>query len=599
MSSIKRENDRAQRTDYAQNLLSTTEQRVNFVYMLFMASFIPAILLYIVLNDWDDTRFLFFGVPCGLITVGIVINAAFYRKCYPWIKYVNTLVMLVSIFILGITNSQLPLLLVLIPFINSFYFRPWFTVLTGVVSLLFLYLAIMSLLMPLYNADGSLNTNLAQLITISFSFADQETRQLLGSRSFLLIIASAMIAFSVFLCVSVKKFTVRQGELTQQTLAARTELNLARDIQEGILSTDFPDNDSYAICADMTTATEVGGDFYDYFLIDDTHLAVVIGDVSGHGIAAAMFMTLSKTLIKVYTQAHHTTDKVFELTNRYLIRSNPAKLFVTGWFGILDLTTGVLTYSNAGHNFPVIIRAGQKPAFLRAKPNFVLGRKRLLQYKENRVKLAPGDKLILYTDGVTEAQAPDGDFFSDDRLLEVLDTVKEQNQTELVSALRKSVTEFENGNDHQDDATILALSYKAPLEVAPPNSKSFFLTKDSFDTVMDYIAAECTAAGCTEDAVSHITIASSEILANIDSYAYEDGGEIEVLTKCRDRSMTVVFRDKGRPFNPLLVGEPDVSIPLNKRRPGGLGIFVVKKLMTDVSYVYENGQNVLTVVKDF
>lgn len=599
MSSINKEKGGAKQPDYAAGLLHTSEQRVNFAYMLFMASFVLAILLYITLNDWDESRFIFFGVPCVLMTIGIVINAVFYMKSYPWIKYFNTLLMLVSIFILGSVNSQVPLLLVLIPFINSFYFKPWFAVITGVVSVFFLYVAIMSTLLPLYNADGSLNTDLAQLISVSFDFSNEETRQLLISRSFLLIIASAMVAFSVFLCVNVKKFTVRQGELTQQTLSAQTELNLARDIQEGFLSTDFPDNESYAICADMTTATEVGGDFYDYFMIDDTHLAVVIGDVSGHGIAAAMFMTLSKTLIKVYAQAHHTTDKVFELTNRYLLRSNPAKLFVTGWFGILDLTTGAMTYSNAGHNYPVIIRAGQKPAFLRSKPNFVLGRKRLLQYKENRVKLAPGDKLILYTDGVTEAQDPHEYFFSDERLLEVLDTVKEQNQTELVSALRQSVTEFENGNDHRDDATILALSYKAPLQIESPNSKSFFLTKDSFDTVMDYIAAECAAAGCTDDAVNHITIASSEILANIDSYAYEDGGEIEVLTKCRDRSMTVVFRDKGRPFNPLLVGEPDVSIPLNKRRPGGLGIFVVKKLMTDVSYVYENGQNVLTIVKEF
>lgn len=190
---------------------------------------------------------------------------------------------------------------------------------------------------------------------------------------------------------------------------------------------------------------------------------------------------------------------------------------------------------------------------------------------------------------------PEKIVFSDEKLLEVLDTVKEQNHTEPVSKARQTATDERNKNDCQGGAAIPAASG----QTAPPNSKSFFLTKDSFDTVMDYIAAECTAAGCTEDAVSHITIASSEILANIDSYAYEDGGEIEVLTKCRDRSMTVVFRDKGRPFNPLLVGEPDVSIPLNKRRPGGLGIFVVKKLMTDVSYVYENGQNVLTVVKDF
>ncbi len=170
----------------------------------------------------------------------------------------------------------------------------------------------------------------------------------------------------------------------------------------------------------MTPAAQVGGDFYDFFLIDETHLAIVVGDVSGHGMAAAMFMTLAKTLIKVYAQSHGATDKVLEQTNRYLLRSNPQRFFVTCWFGILDLTDGRLTYSNAGHNYPVLIRAGAEPDFLRAKPNFVLGRKKLIRYKENRIKLCPGDKLLLYTDGVTEAQAPDESFFGDERLLRVV-----------------------------------------------------------------------------------------------------------------------------------------------------------------------------------
>ena len=112
-------------------------------------------------------------------------------------------------------------------------------------------------------------------------------------------------------------------------------------------------------------------DFYDYFLIDETHLAIVIGDVSGHGMAAAMFMTLAKTLIKVYAQAHYFTDKVFEHTNRYLQQSNPEKFFVTSWLGFIDLTTGVLSFANAGHNYPVIIRKDGKTAvrFLAISPH--------------------------------------------------------------------------------------------------------------------------------------------------------------------------------------------------------------------------------------
>ena len=131
------------------------------------------------------------------------------------------------------------------------------------------------------------------------------------------------------------------------------------------------------------------------------------------------------------------------------------------------------------------------------------------------------------------------------------------------------------------------------------NIKTFFLNRDSFDSVTDYIAGECAAAGCDEDTIYWITIGASEILANIDSYAYENGGEIEILTQCRDRRMTVVFKDNGPPFDPLRTEAPDVTSSLSKRKRGGLGIFVVRNLMSDVHYAYENSQNVLTIEKDF
>ena len=131
------------------------------------------------------------------------------------------------------------------------------------------------------------------------------------------------------------------------------------------------------------------------------------------------------------------------------------------------------------------------------------------------------------------------------------------------------------------------------------DSKKFFLDKSSFDNVTDYIAAECAAAGCDEDTIGRVTIAASEILANIDSYAYENGGEIEILTQCRRRRMTVIFKDSGPAFDPLQVKDPDLTGPLSERARGGNGIFIVRKLMDDVRYSYENSQNVLTIEKDF
>ena len=589
----------SEQSEYVTQLFRSAEQRINFVYMIIMIAFGAAILVYIINNQWDDSRFFYGGIAGGFLLVGIIINIIFRKQAYPWIKYLNNVVMIITIAVLcGYSDDVAPLLL-LIPFINSFYFRPVFTLVTGLVCLLMMYITIMSIMLPYYNIEGNFEFNPILAITSAFDFTDETQRMVFSGKSFLMVAGAALVIMSVYLSFSSRRFTIRQGELMQKNLTTETELKVAKDIQEGILSADFPDNDSYAVYANMTAATEVGGDFYDYFPIDETHLAVVIGDVSGHGMAAAMFMTLSKTLIQVYARMNNATDKTFELTNRYLQRSNPAKFFVTSWIGILDLTTGTLSYTNAGHNYPVLIRKGCEPGFLSDKPNFVLGRRRLVRYREKRTKLKPGDKLVLYTDGVTEAQDAAEEFFGDDRLLSVIAREKEHDQQEIVTAIRQAVNDFENGKDHYDDATILALSFKDYLHVEPPESKQFYLTTETFDSVTQYVTEKCAEAGCDDETVGKLEIATSEILANIESYAYENGGELEILTKSRDRRMTIIFKDRGKPFNPLLVQEPDVNMPLTERKPGGLGVFIVKKLVSETSYTYENGQNILTIEMDY
>ena len=589
----------SEQSEYVKQLFRSAEQRINFVYMIIMIAFGASILVYIINNQWDDTRFFYGGIAGGFLLVGIIINIIFRKQAYPWIKYLNNVVMVITIAVLcGYSDDVAPLLL-LIPFINSFYFRPVFTLVTGLVCLLMMYITIMSIMLPYYNIEGNFEFNPILAITSAFDFTDETQRMVFSGKSFLMVAGAALVIMSVYLSFSSRRFTIRQGELMQKNLTTETELKVAKDIQEGILSADFPDNDSYAVYANMTAATEVGGDFYDYFPIDETHLAVVIGDVSGHGMAAAMFMTLSKTLIQVYARMNNATDKTFELTNRYLQRSNPAKFFVTSWIGILDLTTGTLSYTNAGHNYPVLIRKGCEPGFLSDKPNFVLGRRRLVRYREKRTKLKPGDKLVLYTDGVTEAQDAAEEFFGDDRLLSVIAREKEHDQQEIVTAIRQAVNDFENGKDHYDDATILALSFKDYLHVEPPESKQFYLTTETFDSVTEYVTGKCAEAGCDDETVGKLEIATSEILANIESYAYENGGELEILTKSRDRRMTIIFKDRGKPFNPLLVQEPDVNMPLTERKPGGLGVFIVKKLVSETSYTYENGQNILTIEMDY
>ena len=596
---IRKTKEKTPADELVSKLLRSAEMRINFVYMMLMIAFACSLLIYVLCNLWDDTRFFLGAGAGGALLVGIIVNAVFYKKCYPWIKYMNTLVMTVFVFYLCTFSDLIAILFILIPLLNSFYLRPRLTVISGAICMFMTYIGIILMRYVEYQGNGTFTINLYNLALTGFNYTDAYIIDQVRTYSFLLIISASLVIVSVYLSVSSRKFNIRQAELMHKNLTADMELNVARNIQEGILSKDFPDNDSYAVYADMTTATEVGGDFYDYFLIDETHLAIVIGDVSGHGVAAAMFMTLAKTLIKVYAQSSHSTDKAFEYTNRYLLQSNPEKMFVTAWMGLLDLQSGVLSYTNAGHNPPVVLKKGRSPEFLRSKPNFVLGRRKRVRFLEERMVLSAGDKLLLYTDGVTEAQNSVNEMFGEERLIGVIGQTKEKSQKEIVEAVRGAVNDFEHGSSHYDDATLLALSYRDTLQVTPPHSKTFFLSKDTFDAVTDHITDECVLCGCDDAAVSEITIAVSEILANIDSYAYENGGEVEILTKCRDKRMSITFKDNGKPFNPLLVQEPDVAKPLSKRRPGGLGIFIVRKLMTETSYVYTNGQNVLTIEKDF
>ena len=322
------------------------------------------------------------------------------------------------------------------------------------------------------------------------------------------------------------------------------------------------------------------------------------GDVSGHRMAAAMFMMLSMTLIKVYVQSGYSCDKAISRTNKYLVSANRESFFVTCWLGIIDLTTGELSYTNAGHNYPVLMKQGCEPEFLRSKTDFVLGRRRLAAYNEKHISLSPGDKLIIYTDGVTEAVSAQDELFGDERLLETLSGCNNESTQQLVYPIWKAVNTFSSDHVQSDNITIAALDLKKPMPKPMYETKDSFLTTESFDSVLDYIVERCNEYGCSDDIVHKILTASSEILANIESYAYENGGDIQIMTISRGRRVCIVFKDSGVPFDPMQAEKPDVTLPLSQRKPGGLGIHIVQKLMDSVSYRYENGQKVLTIEID-
>lgn len=252
-------------------------------------------------------------------------------------------------------------------------------------------------------------------------------------------------------------------QITAEKERIGAELNVATQIQADMLPRifpAFPERKEFDIYATMNPAKEVGGDFYDFFLVDDDHLAVVIADVSGKGVPAALFMVIAKTLIKNHAQNKEEPGDVFTHTNEQLCEGNDAGLFVTAWMGILEISTGQFIYVNAGHNPPLLRHAGGGFEWLKSRPGFVLAGMEGVRYRENVMRLVPGDCLYLYTDGVTEATDGNQELFGEERLLAALNDQPGLPVHELLPKIKGCIDAFVGEAEQFDDITMLGLEYR-------------------------------------------------------------------------------------------------------------------------------------------
>ena len=244
----------------------------------------------------------------------------------------------------------------------------------------------------------------------------------------------------------------------------KKELALAKSIQHSALPSvfpPFPDRTEFDIFATMNTAKEVGGDFYDFFFINNNHLAVVMADVSGKGIPAALFMMTAKSVIKGLAQSGLSPCEVFTEANSRLSENNDAGMFVTAFMGVLNTETGEFTYVNAGHNPPLLRKKGKEFAFMKVPAGFVLGGLSDVQYEQNTLKMAKGDVIYLYTDGVTEAQNKKHELFSNARLVASLNKIKQEASVmDILRLIKRYLDKFVGGAEQSDDITMLALQYK-------------------------------------------------------------------------------------------------------------------------------------------
>ena len=388
--------------------------------------------------------------------------------------------------------------------------------------------------------------------------------------------------------------------------AARIDRDLAtaRAIQEGALPSTFPpfpEIDAFDIYASMDPAREVGGDFYDFFLVNDHTLCMVIADVSGKGIPAALFMMAAKAEIANNVQAGMGIAESIQTANWHLYQGNDACMFVTVWAALLDWQSNTLTYVNAGHNPPLLRRSGTWH-WLTRRGGLLMGLSDTTKYTASTLDLQEGDELFLYTDGVNEAFNADQEQFGNERLEAVLTENTTLHPRELVNTLRRELREWSKDAEQSDDITMLSVELGVPPEATA--SITLPATIDNLDEVLAFVHDELARRRCPITTQKQIDVALEELFVNVCHYAYANSSEpgnvqVEYAFNTNPNALTISLTDWGIPFDPLEREDPKVPETIQEAKIGGLGIYLVKKLTDDLSYLRDGGSNITAFRKSW
>ena len=378
------------------------------------------------------------------------------------------------------------------------------------------------------------------------------------------------------------------------------ELEYAKQIQLSALPTNFPDGDDYSIYAQMIAAKEVGGDFYDFYKLNENTVAFLVADVSGKGIPAAMFMMTAKTIIKDLAESGMPVNEIFTKANEKLCENNESGMFVTAWMGILDIPSGKMQFANAGHNPPLLKRASGSFEYLKTRAGFVLAGMEGIRYKAGELTLNPGDRLFLYTDGVPEGTNSNNELYGENRLIDFMNNNQHVQATELLPDIKNSIDEFVGEAPQFDDITMLMFDYKRKKGGEFMISKTFPAKTEVLTDVLAFAEQLLEKYECSMKQQTAICVALEEVFVNVARYAYGDaGGNVIFNISFNEQTRKVIFQmiDEGVPFDPLKKPDPDITLSAEEREIGGLGIFITKKTMDEVTYRYENGKNILTMIK--
>ncbi len=421
----------------------------------------------------DPNRLLFFNIALNMAAVGIARHHK-YRRWF--VKFILMAVVIFSYAMLDAVFTYNAHILMIIPVVLSTrYYKGGYTVKVAAIS------TVAFLLSAIWGANhGLMDLNFLKLppgtvieIGEDVWLSDALEGVAYDKNSMILNVLCysffIKLLFSIIVdvvCFMVAKqgriMILKQNELNKEAVRMNEELSLATKIQTNMLpdiEPPFLGNESFDLYAFMEPAREVGGDLYDFFFIDDDHLALVIADVSGKGVPAALFMMESKTMIKGKAASGMLPSEILAEVNEGLMEHNKEQLFMTTYLMIIELSTGKVTESNAGHCTPVLYHKGRKFRPVRGKRSMALCLNEGIPFIDNEWKLKSGDKLFLYTDGVTEATNADKKLFGPEGLVGALNEVTDRSQKEIIEHVKKRIDEFVKDAPQFDDITMLGFTY--------------------------------------------------------------------------------------------------------------------------------------------
>ena len=383
------------------------------------------------------------------------------------------------------------------------------------------------------------------------------------------------------------------SKLTSEQEHHKTEIEIAGKIQQGFLPSNSGNFEALDISSLMIPARDIGGDMYDYRKLDDTHYYFLIADVVGKGLSASLYMSAMLTCIRQLVVNKPDPADVLKEANNYLAEKNPDNIFITAFIGIYDSETRVLTYANAGHNPPY--RIGKEFTVLDGSEGIVLGLFKNEEYENASIDLEVADRLFLFTDGITEAQNPDGGFYSEERLESFL---KGFRNGELIPAVMADLARFVQKQEQSDDITILSVLIKDNKIARSETRLALSGSTREFNKIREVIFE----ANMSEEEKMSLCLIAEEIYVNICSYAfpaYDRSARKVIFSFQASDKVVMTFRDNGIPYNPLenTMDEEDIKIYDPSEDEGGLGKFIAFNIADEVKYDSINGENVLTIMK--